>query len=160
MRFIKLTAFSLIFFTTILSLSSCEKEAESKKGVVYQKTGIVMSGAQENPANPSGALGTMDVTYIKGTKMLTYKVTWSGLTGAPIAAHIHGLAPVGFNAGVFQTIIAAASPAYGISGSFSGSLLVDGIVVKEENLLSGLYYINIHTPTYTGGEIRGQIKFQ
>jgi hypothetical protein len=160
MKLIKLTAFSFILIAALLSVSSCEKEAEQKKTVLYEKKGIVLSGAQETPANPSAALGSMDVTYIKGTKTLSYKVTWSGLTGAPIAMHVHGLAPVGFAAPVFQTIISAPNAAFPISGSYSGTMLVDGIVVKEENLLAGMYYMNIHTPTYTGGEIRGQIKFQ
>jgi hypothetical protein len=37
---------------------------------------------------------------------------------------------------------------------------VDGVAVREEDLLNGMYYINIHTATYPGGEIRGQIVFQ
>jgi hypothetical protein len=84
--------------------------------------------------------------------------------------HIHGLAPVGFNAGVVQNIV---TPTLGLfnqktngkftfsqSGTISGSFNVDGVTVKEENLLNGFYYMNIHTNTYPGGEIRGQIKFQ
>jgi hypothetical protein len=160
MKLIKLTAFSFVLLAALLSVASCEKEAEAKKSVLYEKKGIVLSGAQETPATPSAAIGSMDVTYIRGTKMLSYKVTWSGLTGAPQAMHVHGLAPAGFAAPVFQTIISAPNAAFPASGSYSGTMLVDGIVVKEENLLNGMYYMNIHTPTYPGGEIRGQIKFQ
>jgi hypothetical protein len=164
MKLIKLTAFSITLFAAFLSITSCEKEAEAKKTVLYEKKGIVLSGAQETPANPSPALGSMDVTYIKGTKTLSYKVTWSGLAGPPVAMHIHGLAPTGYAAGIVQTILAAPSAAFGVSGSYSGTMLVDGVVVKEENLLAGLYYMNIHTNTaptpYPAGEIRGQIRFQ
>jgi CHRD domain len=160
MKWIKLTAFSSVFFAALLALSSCEKDAEVKKTSTYQKTGIALTGAQETPATPSTAVGSMDVTYIRGSKTLSYKVTWSGLTAPPIAMHIHGLAPTGFAAPVFQTIISAPNPAFPASGSYSGTLLVDGIVVKEENLLNGLYYLNMHTPTYPGGEIRGQVRFQ
>jgi hypothetical protein len=160
MKWIKLTAYASILFGGLLSLGSCEKEAEAKKGTHYTKTGIILSGAQETPATPSSALGTMDVTYIKGTKTLTYKVTWSGLTAAPQAMHIHGLAPTGFAAPVLQTIISAPNVNFPASGTYSGTLLVDGVVVKEENLLNGLYYVNIHTPMYPAGEIRGQIRFQ
>ena len=124
-----------------------------------------MTGAQENnPANVSTALGNLDVYYAKNSKILSYKFTWQGLTDTIIGIHIHGLAPVGFNTGIVQNILIlntkneALFPYRG--GSYSGTFNVDGVVVKEENLLNGLYYLNIHTKIYPGGEIRGQIKFQ
>ncbi|MES1225442.1 MAG: CHRD domain-containing protein [Bacteroidota bacterium] len=78
--------------------------------------------------------------------------------------HIHGLAPTGFAAGVVQTILGGtANPTLfpANNGKYSGTLLVDGVVVKEADLLNGLYYMNIHTPSpyYPSGEIRGQITF-
>jgi hypothetical protein len=36
-------------------------------------------------------------------------------------------------------------------------LLIDGVKFTEEYLLGGRYYINIHSKTYSGGEIRGQL---
>ena len=45
-------------------------------------------------------------------------------------------------------------------GTYTGTLLADGVVVKEDDLLNGVYYINIHTAAYPNGEIRGQIRFQ
>jgi hypothetical protein len=104
----------------------------------------------------------MDVFYTRETRILSYTVKWSGLTGNPILMHIHGLAPTGFAANVVQTILSAANPTAfpANNGKYSGTLLVDGVVVKEQDLLNGLYYMNIHTPTYPGGEIRGQIVFQ
>jgi hypothetical protein len=157
MKLIKLTALPSLLFATLFILSSCVKDADENKVVQYQKSGIVLSGAQEIPANTSTALGTMEVLYRKDTKTLTYKVSWSGLTGPVTAMHIHGQAPSGFAAGVFQGFTVTGLLA---SGSYSGSLLIDGVAIKEENLLNGLYYWNIHTATYGGGEIRGQIRFQ
>jgi hypothetical protein len=160
MRLIRLTAFSFIFFTTVLSFSSCEKESESKKGVLNQKTGIVMSGAQVVPASTSAALGSLDVTYTKGTKNLGYKFSWSGLSGVPTGIGVYGLAPVGYTVSPttpFQTI---SITGLGVSGSYSGTMLIDGVVAKEENLLAGLYYILIRTAANPAGEIRGQIKFE
>ncbi len=169
MKLIKLTALTSLLFVLVFSMTSCEKNAEKRTTTDYEKTGIIMSGAQETPAVPSPALGTMDVRYSKETRTLTYKVTWSGLTDSLSLMHIHGLAPTGFAAGVVQNIV---TPANGIfpqrtsgkftflrSGTISGTLLVDGVLVKEENLLNGLYYMNIHTPAYPAGEIRGQINF-
>ncbi len=165
MKLIKLTALPLLLFSFLLVITSCEPDAELKKITDFQKNGIVLSGAQETPAVPSSALGSMDVFYTKETRILTYTINWSGLTGAVAAMHIHGLAPTGFAAGVVQTFSTSAiikCPTISITscGTYKGTLLVDGVVVKEQDLLNGNYYVNIHTAAYPGGEIRGQIRFQ
>jgi hypothetical protein len=161
MKWIKLTVLSSVVFAFLLQITACEQTEEVKKTTLYQRTNIPMTGAQENPPVNTAALGTMDVSYNKSTKMLNYTVRWSGLTGNPTAMHIHGLAPVGYNTGIVQTILSASNPTlFPATGSFSGTFLADGVVVKEENLLNGFYYINIHTTINPGGEIRGQIVFQ
>ncbi|MBI5856918.1 MAG: CHRD domain-containing protein [Sphingobacteriales bacterium] len=166
MKLIRLTALSSLVLGLMLAATSCEKVAEEKKTTDYERKSIPLTGAQETPATPSTALGFMDVSYSKETRILTFSVTWSGLTGPVAAMHIHGLAPVGYAAGVVQNLITAsngiATPgsAYPATGKFSATLLADGVIVKEQDLLNGMYYLNIHTATYPGGEIRGQIKFQ
>lgn len=166
MKWIRLTALPLIAIS-ILAISSCERDAEQKKTTDYQKKDIPITGAQETPAVGTAGLGKMDVFYSKETRVLNYSVSWSGLTGAVSAMHIHGLAPAGFPAGVVQNIITSsgglATPnatLYGATGKFSGTLFVDGVVIKEDDLLNGMYYLNIHTAAFPGGEIRGQIVFQ
>ena len=162
MQLLRLTALSTILFVTAFAFSSCEKDAERKKTVEYVKSGIAMTGAQETPANPSTALGTLDVYYAKNSKILSYKVTWQGLADTIVGMHIHGLAPSGYSTSIVQNILTtkneAGFPFRG--GTYSGTFNVDGVVVKEDNLLNGFYYLNIHTKTYPSGEIRGQIKFQ
>ena len=78
--------------------------------------------------------------------------------------------PEGYAAGIVQNIVATSNSifaqktsgkyTYAKSGTLSGTLLVDGTVIKENDLLNGQYYLNIHTSVYPGGEIRGQITFQ
>jgi hypothetical protein len=179
MKLIKLTALSLTLFMSVSSLVSCEPDEELKKTTDYSKTGIALTGAQEIPAVLSSALGTMDVFYSKASRVLSYKVSWSGLTDSVTAMHIHGLSPVGFASGIVQHIISGVGTSSGTNGAqfsaqlvnpgplrfskagtISGTLLVDGAAIKEADLLNGLYYMNIHTKTYGGGEIRAQIKFQ
>lgn len=170
MKLIKLTASSLLLFGFVLGFSSCERDAEQKIVTDFAKSGIILTGANETPAVPSAALGTMDVYYTKETRILSYTVNWSGLSDSVLLMHIHGLAPTGFAAGVVQTIVGTSNSifpqktsgkyTYAKTGKLSGTLLVDGVAVKEENLLNGQYYMNIHTSVYTGGEIRGQINFQ
>lgn len=170
MKGLKLTALFSSSLLLILATSSCERAAEERKTTDFEKKGILMTGAQEIPANASTALGSMDVFYSKETRTLTYTVFWSGLSDSLSLMHIHGLAPTGFNAGVVQNIV---TPSNGIfpqrtsgrftflrSGSISGSLLADGVAVKEQDILNGMYYMNIHTSVFPGGEIRGQITFQ
>ena len=170
MKLIKLTALPFFVLGSLIMLSSCESDAELKKTTDFQKSGIVMSGAKETPAVPSTALGKLDVFYTRETRTLSYTVTWSGLTDSVAAMHIHGLAPEGYAAGVVQNIVATSNTiflqktagkfTYAKSGTLSGTLLVDGSVIKENDLLNGQYYMNIHTSVYPGGEIRGQIRFQ
>jgi len=170
MKLIKLTALTSLLFIFLFGTSSCEKNAEKKKTTDYEKKGILLTGAQEVPANASTAIGIMDVSYSKETRILNWSVTWSGLNGPVSLMHIHGLAPAGYSASPVLNIIAGSnalalpnSTLYPATGKFSGTMLADGVVVKEQDLLNGLYYMNIHTnvnPIYTGGEIRGQIVFQ
>jgi len=170
MKLMKLTALPTLLFAAVLGISSCEKAAEEKKTTDFEKLGILMTGAQEIPAVPTTALGSMDVFYSKDTRTLSYKVTWSGLTDSVSLMHIHGLAPTGFAAGVVQNIVTASNGIFPQktsgkytflkSGTLSGTLLADGVAVKEQDILNGVYYMNIHTPAYPGGEIRGQIRFQ
>jgi hypothetical protein len=162
MQLLKLTAFSSLLFVFAIGLVSCEKEVEKEKATDYTKSEIAMTGAQETPANPSAAQGSLDVFYSKSTKVLNYTFRWSGLADTIVGIHIHGLAPTGYAAGIVQSILATknekAFPYLG--GTYTGTLLVDGYKIKEEDLLNHLYYLNIHTKTYPGGEIRGQIRFQ
>ncbi len=83
---------------------------------------------------------------------LFYEISYSGLQGAATAAHIHGPADATTPAGV---LVPLNNPT-GTSGTFSGSVSLDPTNLMY--LLSGLTYINIHTTTNQGGEIRGQIN--
>jgi hypothetical protein len=151
MRFPKLTALllSLSFFILI----SCRTTDEIQKDNIYYGT-ITMTGAQETPPVTTSATGSIDANYNRLTKTLSYTVTFSGLSDSAVAAHIHGLGELGVAAPVLQTF----SPfPRRKEGSYSGSLVIDGVKFTEEYLLGGRYYINIHSKTFGNGEIRGQL---
>ena len=170
MKLFKLIALPFLLFAFVASMTSCEKNAEKKKVTEYEKKDIPLTGAQETPATPTSALGSMDVAYSKETRTLSYTVRWSGLTDSVMLMHIHGLAPTGFAAPVVQTIVGTANTiflqktsgkfTFAKTGTLTGTLLADGVLVKEQDILNGSYYMNIHTATYPGGEIRGQVIFQ
>ncbi len=124
---------------------------------IQQQQGLPLGPDQEVPANNSTASGTMDISYDKDSRVLSYTVNWTGLTDAPTMAHIHGIAARGANAGVVHDLTGSLEKA--AAGSFTGSVnLTDG-ALKEDSLLAGFYYINIHTAAHPAGEIRGQIEF-
>lgn len=147
----------ILLVVTICSITlfACKKHHDDP--CVKTKNGLPMTGAQEVPARETGAHGKVNVSYNKCDKMLTFTVKWTDLTGEPVGAHIHGTAPKGVNAPVqygFTSLIPKTT-----SGTFTNSVMVDGIAIKEDSLLAGFYYLNIHTPKFPGGEIRGQIEF-
>lgn len=108
-----------------------------------------LSGNSEVPPNTSKGTGTADVTYDTASKTLTWKLNYSGLTGPATAAHFHGPAEPGKNAGVAVAIPnATASPADG------SATLTDA---QAADLMAGKYYVNVHTKDNPGGEIRGQV---
>src|SRR6266849_3536623 len=95
------------------------------------------------------AKGDAAVTYDTTSKQATWQITYSGLSGPPTAAHFHGPAQPGANAGVAVPIPnVATSPAQG------SATLTDA---QAADLLAGRYYINIHTAANPAGEIRGQV---
>ncbi len=113
------------------------------------KLAATLEGAQQNPPVTTDGKGTADITYDTDTKTLSWTVEYSGLSGDAAAGHFHGPAAKGENAGVAIPFENAASP---IKGS---AVLTDA---QAADLLSGKYYVNIHTAANKGGEIRGQVE--
>ena len=114
-----------------------------------EKFKATLDGKSEVPATTSTGSGTADVDYDPASKKLSWKLTYTGLSGPAKAAHFHGPAEAGKNAGVAVAIPGAtASPAEG------SATLTDA---QAADLQAGKYYINVHTEANPGGEIRGQV---
>jgi hypothetical protein len=69
-----------------------------------EKMKATLNGTSEVPANTSAGTGTADIDYDAATKKLTWKLTYSGLSGPATAAHFHGPADPGKNGGVALAI--------------------------------------------------------
>jgi hypothetical protein len=108
-----------------------------------------LSGAQEVPPVMGSGKGSADFKLDVSSKTLTWTVSYSGLTGDAVAAHIHGPALPGSNAGVEVPLTVGPSP-------MTGSAVLTAAQVTD--LSTGKTYINIHTSANKGGEIRGQIR--
>jgi hypothetical protein len=113
------------------------------------KMKAVLDGKSEVPANASAGTGIADIDYNPASKKLSCKLTYSGLSGAATAAHFHGPAEAGKNAGV-----AAAIPNATSSPSEGSATLTDA---QAADLMAGKYDLNVHTAANPGGEIRGQV---
>jgi hypothetical protein len=107
-----------------------------------------LKGADEVPPNDTKGTGTVAAKYDTATMKLSYTVAYSDLTGAATAAHFHGPAKPGANAGPIITLENLASPIKG-----EATLTAD----QAKDLAAGLWYLNIHTAAHPPGEIRGQL---
>jgi hypothetical protein len=114
-----------------------------------EKMKATLDAKSESPPNASTATGMADIDYDAASKKLTWKLTYSGLTGPATAAHFHGPAEPGKNAGV-----AVAIPNATTSPNEGSATLTDA---QAADLLAGKYYVNVHTAANPGGEIRGQV---
>lgn len=107
-----------------------------------------LTASAQVPPNDSKGSGKLDATYDPASKKLTYTVTYQGLTGPATAAHFHGPAAPGANAGVVLPIKDVHTPIKGVD-TLSDAVAAD--------LQAGKLYFNIHTAANPGGEIRGQV---
>jgi hypothetical protein len=122
--------------------------------------GVYLDGAQDGGGARTGT-GSGSVQLSNNAVIVN--ISYAGLSGTVTAAHIHAPAGRGTNANVIYGLSPA--PVGGQAGTISQTItLVDkpapfGTVAEQiQQLKSGLWYINIHTsPTFGGGEIRGQI---
>ena len=107
-----------------------------------------LTGADEVPANTTTGHGVFTAELETSEKVLTYRATYSGLTGPAVAAHIHGPAAPGANAPPIVMVKDASGPIWGTA------ILTDAQIA---DLMAGRLYFNIHTQANPGGEIRGQV---
>jgi hypothetical protein len=129
---------SLSLLAVFLVSGSAQAEQIRFKADLAPGPGIASSGK-------GMATASLDTT----SKTLTWNVDYSGLSGPATAAHIHGPADPGANAGIVVPFNGnLASP---IKGS---ATLTDAQMAQLE---AGKWYVNIHTEANKPGEIRGQL---
>jgi hypothetical protein len=128
-----------------------------------------MSSYQEVPSVSASGKGKFQAK-IKGST-IEYKLTYSGLSGPAMFAHIH-LGQIGANGGVAAFLCGGGGkPACPASGTVSGTIVAadvigpasQGITAGEIGELiaamrAGFTYANVHTASFPAGELRGQIK--
>jgi hypothetical protein len=141
----------------------------------------VLSGAAEFPANTSQATGFARVVYDPAAHTLLVDTIFSNLTTGNTAAHIHccvspaapdptaGVAtttptflgfPTGATSGTFLTLLDLTNASSFRAGfiSANGGTPASAELVLANGLAAGMAYLNIHSSTYPGGEIRGFLQ--
>lgn len=137
-----------------------------------------LTGPGESPPNASTATGSARITFDNTANTLRVTASFTGLTGTTTAAHIHAATAL---PGVGTAIVATTTPTFAgfplgvLSGTYDSGLLDltsatsynpafitanGGLPTTAEAALiasfaAGTSYLNIHTTTFGGGEIRG-----
>jgi hypothetical protein len=136
-----------------------------------------LSGANESPPNGSAGTGIADVFLDPVLKTIQINVTYSGLTTGATAAHIHcctasaltGTAGVATTVPAFPGFTLGATSGNYVSAVFdllqpliynpafvtANGGLPNAADVFIAGILADKTYLNIHTTTVPGGEIRG-----
>jgi Cu/Zn superoxide dismutase len=113
----------------------------------------VLNADQEVPS-PTGEVangrGTFSATVTRSDTGggVSWQLSFSGLSGNAIAAHIH----TGAEGTPGPVVLALCGPC---TSPASGTGTVNAAAL--EAILAGTAYVNVHTPTNTAGEIRGQL---
>ena len=136
-----------------------------------------LEGYQEVPAVSSAASGSFRAKIDKQAGMIQWELAYSDLEGSALQAHIHfGQHSVNGGISVFLCTNLGNGPAGtpacpATSANLNGVITASSIVGPADRGLSanefdelvaamrrGVTYVNVHSTTWTGGEIRGQIK--
>ncbi|HVY14247.1 MAG TPA: CHRD domain-containing protein [Rhodopila sp.] len=108
-----------------------------------------LTAASEVPPTKSTGTGEATATLDTATHELTVDVTFSGFASDVTAAHIHGPAPAGKNAGVVVPLGNAPKSPIHVTAKLTEA--------QQKELESGMLYVNVHTKNDPSGAIRGQL---
>jgi len=143
---------SLLSIVSALALPICAAHAQ---GYI-----VSLDAAQDGGGARTGS-GSGTLT-LSGNTLTFDSLSFSGLSGNTTASHIHGPAAPGVSAGVLYGLNSLAALG-ATSGTIGGAVTLQegtggfSLAQQKAQLDSGQWYVNIHTSTFSGGEIRGQI---
>jgi CHRD domain len=146
--------FKTIGAVAVIALAFAGLALAATQGDSYKvSTSLKASSEVPKPTGaPAGATGTFKGTAVElanDKAKVTWKITFSHLSGKAIAAHIH----IGKPGKAGPVVLALCGPCK--SGQKGSGMLTHAQFAKLE---AGAGYVNVHTTKNPGGEIRGQIK--
>ncbi len=125
----------------------------SGSALAQQKFVAHLNAAQEVPSTPSTGSGVCVITLNAAETSISVSCTYQGLTSNLQADHIHANAAPGVNAGILFNFAATG----GTSGSFNAGPFAT-TPAQVADMRAHLWYVNLHSVNFPGGEIRGQVK--
>jgi hypothetical protein len=137
---------ALLAGAAIAALAGCANVSS-----MYSKAtggGVPLTGAQEVPPVTTSASGTSYIA-ISGDGKVAGSVKTTGVVAT--MAHIH-IAPAGQNGPVIVTLTKAGDNEWTVP---SGTQLTAAQLAAHK---AGSLYVNVHSNTHKGGEIRAQLK--
>jgi hypothetical protein len=99
---------------------------------------VPLTGAQCVPPVDTTGSGTAELTYDPATRVVTWNISYTGLSSASTMAHFHGPTQ-------------GSPPANPMTGS--ATLTPD----QAKQFSAGEWYVNVHSQSHPAGEIRGQV---
>lgn len=121
-------------------------------GQSYYMTGS-FSGSQEVPSNASAGTGNVTALLDNVTRQVFVTANFSGIGANASAAHIHSGAP-----GTSGPVVVPLTATSATSGTVTGNAVVT--TTFANSLINGQTYVNVHDPTFPGGEMRAQLGNQ
>lgn len=137
-----------------------------------------LRGYEENPTLSTAAQGMFRAYIDPVAQQIRYQLSYAGLTGEVRQAHIH-LGARGTNGGVIVFLCQTATnvdptglaPMCPVSGTVMGTITMAGVIGPAAQgvqagsfddlvaaIRAGAAYANVHSGTYPGGELRGQLR--
>jgi hypothetical protein len=118
-----------------------------------------LSGSAEVPSVSTQGTGTVYVFINPAGTELKYAVSYTGLSGSLVAAHINGAA-AGVSGPIMFTLAVGPSTMFGTltQANFQSSAAVSSWTAALNMIRSGSAYLNLHTAAHPAGEVRAQLK--
>jgi CHRD domain len=113
---------------------------------------VPLSGTQQVPPVQTPGTGTADITYDPTTRVVTWSITYSGLSSPVTMAHFHGPAAEGKNGPIAIWLTKQGSP---VESPIKGEATLTP--AQAQQFTAGEWYINVHTRDHPAGEVRGQV---
>jgi len=114
---------------------------------------VPLGGAQEVPPVETPATGTADIAYDPATRVVTWVISYSGLSGPATMAHFHNGPPS--QGGKTPVMVWLAKQGSPVENPIKGEATLTP--EQAQQFAAGDWYINVHTQANPGGEIRGQV---